>query len=235
MTRDRLPKCSRFSAFEGWGQRWVARSLGRCSRSRRHSAHIRWLMTPPPCVINRSAFIGSRPPVTGRQLRRTRRQASCCVCARRRVSPFFFFKQESRRSSIYLRSAAIAGQRLQALWCAPVRSLPRTGLRSVLNVPCSSFSAETAGGFLVSRWPLAATSRTSPRLSRRRIRVEHPFADLLRWSGADEARLFARAIVFGIGTSCTPAPSRRLCQQRRPAVVPGLGCAAQWWSARLPT
>lgn len=158
-----------------------------------------------------------------------------CVCARRRVSPFFSLKQESRRSSIYLRSAAIAGQRLQALWCAPVRSLPRTGLRSVLNVPCSSFSAETAGGFLVSRWSLAATSRTSPRLSRRRIRVEHPFADLLRWSGADEARLFARAIVFGIGTSCTPAPPRRLCQQRRPAVVPGLGCAAQWWSARLPT
>lgn len=115
---------------------------------------------------------------------------------------FHFVKQESRRSSIYLRSAAIAGQRLQALWCAPVRSLPCTGLRSV---PCSSFSAETAGGFLVSRWSLAATSRTSPRLSRRRIRVEHPIADLLRWSGADEARLFARAIVFGIGTSA-PQP-----------------------------
>lgn len=135
MTRDRLPKCSRFSAFEGWGPRWAALQ----PRRRRHSAHIRWLMTPPPCVIDRSAFLGSQSPLLSRQLLRTRRVcARSCVLSEKAAGCLDLPPQRRYRR------AATAGV------------VERTGAVATCvvlyfkNVPCSSFSARLPAAFLFS-------------------------------------------------------------------------------------
>lgn len=91
----------------------------------------------------------------------------------------------------YLRSVAIAGQRLRALWSAPVRSLPvracvvkkkKKKIRAVFVVQC-----ETTGGFL-----LVLRLRATPSLVGD---SETPPYDC--GSRSRGARLFARVIVVG--------------------------------------
>lgn len=171
-----------------------------CSR-RRHSAHIRRLMTPPPCVIDRSAFLGSRSPPSSRQPARTRR-VECAKSSEResrRLARFTSAASLSPGSDCGRCGAHRCGRYLGSVFfffCLKKKE------RTVFVVQC-----ETTGGFLVFFVRLATASRTNP--------CAKPLPDPLWWPGAEEARLFCDGDRPRYRYECTPVFTYR--QRRLPS------------------
>lgn len=183
-----------------------------CSR-RRHSAHIRRLMTPPPCVIDRSAFLGSRSPPSSRQPARTRR-VECAKSSERESRRLARFTSAAslspgsdcgrcgaHRCGRYLGSVfffLLKKKRTYRVRCS-VRDHRR--LSRFLRPSCNCFAHESMCK-TVAGPAVVAGSRRSPAVLRRR-------------SSSVSVRVHTR---LHLPTTSTPI-----------FTVTGRGCMAQWW------
>lgn len=189
-----------------------------CSR-RRHSAHIRWLMTPPPCVIDRSAFLGSRSPPPSRH-------GLVALSAPSRPNEKAAGWLDLPLQRRYRRAATVgAVERTGAVatWVVFFFFLLK---KKNKNVPCSSFSARPPAAFSFSSSVLQLL-----RAPRTNVCAK-PLPDPLWWPGAEEARLFCDGDRPRDRYECTPVFTYRQLHLHGD----GTGVhGAVVGSARLPT